>query len=318
MKSQCDADVARARREAQLAKESAQQALEFDRSRAEQTIANALSKERTEKLQLQRDLKETADRLNREWASKLRHLEIKVKNAEESKKIAVERATERLKRAHAADLAASVREATMAASKAAMEQKSKSSTNKITKGSTSASVKDRVMSRDNRRAGGGNDIMKREEESELVPLSADELNLGVDADVGLAISGVSGGGGVGGGGAHRFSQGDDNEKYENEMKLLRLKLKNSNDEASWLRGRVGDLETMVSTMRVAMKGSLEDGAGEREFAGWRQVISVKYPWMRDVKREDPKRHTFQTEKRPPFVLDDMKKGKQNIFASVGQ
>ena len=128
MKSQCDADVARARREAQLAKESAQQALEFDRSRAEQTIANALSKERTEKLQLQRDLKETADRLNREWASKLRHLEIKVKNAEESKKIAVERATERLKRAHAADLAASVREATMAASKAAMEQKSKSST----------------------------------------------------------------------------------------------------------------------------------------------------------------------------------------------
>ena len=45
-------------------------------------------------------------------------------------------------------------------------------------------------------------------------------------------------------------------------------------------------------MKVAMNGSLEDGAGEKEFGGWRQVVSVQYPWLRDRKREDPARYSY--------------------------
>ena len=156
-----------------------------------------------------------------------------------------------------------------------------------------------------------------QEQEKLVPLSASELNLGVDADVGLTL-----GNSVTAGGAVSRSNGSSNDEQiseaNGEIKLLRLKLKNADDESSWLRSRVTDLETTVSTMRVAMAGSLEDGAGDHEFKGWRQVVSVKYPWMRDVKREDPKRHTFQTDKRPPFVLEDMKKGQGNFFNAVKQ
>jgi len=67
-----------------------------------------------------------------------------------------------------------------------------------------------------------------------------------------------------------------------------------------------------------MKGSLEEGAGDGEFHGWRQVVAVKYPWMRDVKREDPKRYTFQTEKSPPFMQEDMRKGRGFFFSTVKQ
>ena len=61
-------------------------------------------------------------RLGREYASKLRHLEIKVKAAEDQKRLAVDRATDKLKRIHAAELSSAVREAAMHAGQAAMNQ----------------------------------------------------------------------------------------------------------------------------------------------------------------------------------------------------
>ena len=43
-----------------------------------------------------------------------------------------------------------------------------------------------------------------------------------------------------------------------------MKLKNQEDEALWLRTRVGDLQEMVRTQRKPMEGSLEvrDDVGE--------------------------------------------------------
>lgn len=143
MKAQCDADVERARKDSDAAKNEAKQAVEFDRARAEQTIATALHKERSEKIVLQEELKNGVEKLNREWSSKLRHLEIKVKNADESRRVAVERACNKLKSAHSAELAASVREASMKAGAAAMSQGGGSS-DEVIKGSTSAGVKSRM------------------------------------------------------------------------------------------------------------------------------------------------------------------------------
>ena len=88
---------------------------------------------------------------------------------------------------------------------------------------------------------------------------------------------------------------------DSTVKLLKLKLKHSNDEATWLRSRVSDLEVMVKTMKVAMDGSLEEGAGEMEFSGWRQVVTVQYPWLRDRKREDPARYSYLDKKNQTFL-----------------
>ena len=48
------------------------------------------------------------------------------------------------------------------------------------------------------------------------------------------------------------------------INLLNIKLKHHSGENHWLRSRVNDLEVMVKTMKVAMEGSLEDGAAEKE------------------------------------------------------
>jgi len=217
--------------------------------------------------------------LNREWQSKLRHLEIKVKSAADSQRIAVEKALEKAKKIHAVELSTAVREAAMRAGQAAA--KKAGSGGGLNAGSTAASSRARVERRDNMRAGGGGEITKRQEEAVLAPLTADEIANGTDQPETVSLSTVGGGGGGrdGGGGAP-------------EVRLLNLKLKNQTDEAAYLRTRVTDLEVVVKTMRIAIEGSLEEGAGEKNFSGWRQVYAVQYPWLRDRKREDPARYSY--------------------------
>ena len=117
MRKRCDDDVALAQKQAREAKEEAKKALEFDRKRAEKTIASALDQEREKSAALKASLAQMEDKLNKEWTSKTRHLEIKVKNAEDAQSIAVEKALDKLKRIHDSELKAAVREAAMHAGK---------------------------------------------------------------------------------------------------------------------------------------------------------------------------------------------------------
>ena len=181
------------------------------------------------------------DKLNREYQSKLRHLEIKVKNAEEQKRIAVDKAIEKLKRVHASELSAAVREAAMRAGQVAMQQ-----TGGPQMGSTTAASKARVERRNSRVTGGGAEILKKEEEAEMAPLTAEEISRGKEIDTMV----LTGEGGAGGGAvnAGRLSEAN------STINLLNLKLKHNVDENKWLRTRVHDLDVMVKTMKVAMEG----------------------------------------------------------------
>ncbi|GMI12904.1 hypothetical protein TrVE_jg13558 [Triparma verrucosa] len=318
MKRRCEEDVKIAQRQAKEAREEAKRALEFDRKRAEGTVKSEVKKEREAREAAEEELADVKDRLGREYASKLRHLEIKVKAAEDQKRLAVDRATDKLKRIHAAELSSAVREAAMHAGQAAMNQ-----AGGVHPGSSAAASKARVERRDSRMAGGGADILKAEEERVLAPLTGEEISRGKEVET-VVLTGEGGGGGggqggeegaggvqVGGSGAAASGSGiaivsgqgmgvvagfDDSA-----AKLLRLKLKHSTEEAVWLRNRVSDLEVMVKTMKVAMDGSLEEGAGEQEFGGWRQVVSVQYPWLRDRKREDPARYSYLDKKNQTFL-----------------
>ncbi|GMH54362.1 hypothetical protein TrRE_jg8172, partial [Triparma retinervis] len=152
MRKRCDDDVALAQAQAKAAKEEAKKALDFDRKRAEKTISNALDDERDKSLKMKKDLNFIEEKLNKEWASKLRHLEVKVKTAEDSKRAAVEKACDKLKRVHAAELAAAVREAAMHAGKAAMDQVT--SGTGMRRGSTMTADKARITERNLRREEG--------------------------------------------------------------------------------------------------------------------------------------------------------------------
>jgi hypothetical protein len=271
MRKRCDDDVALAQAQAKAAKEEAKKALDFDRKRAEKTISNALDDEREKSIKMKKNLDFIEEKLNKEWASKLRHLEVKVKTAEDSKRAAVEKACDKLKRVHAAELAAAVREAAMHAGRAAMDQAS--SGTGMRRGSTAAADKARVTERN----------LKRDEEHQeekLIGETAEEIKKGPE-DATIALTGKE----------NTISSGDGGASAS-KLKLLKLKLKNQQDESAWLRNRVSDLETMLKTMKVAMEGSLQAGAGEKQFEGWRQVVSVQYPWLRDRKREDPKRYSY--------------------------
>jgi hypothetical protein len=284
MRVRCDQDVAMAVSAAAKAKEEAKAAMEYDKKRATATVQNALATAKSDFERLSEEKNELEERLNREWASKLRHLELKVKNASDAQRIAVEKALDKVKRTHAAELASAVREAAMHAGQAAMKQAG--STGGLQPGSSAMASKARVEQRDSRRAGGGGDIMKREEEAPLVPLTADELAKGTDKPETMNIESTNPSNSASGGGGGSYID------RTPEINLLNLKLKNQTDESAWLRSRITDLETMVKTMRTAIEGSLEEGAGEKNFPGWRQVYAVQYPWLRDRKREDPARYSY--------------------------
>ena len=120
MRLQCDADVALAMEQARAAKEEAKRAMEYDRQRATRTVKEALASMKEDNERLGKEREEVEERLNREWASKvremsgspfnsllvrvcnltpppqLRHLELKVKTAADSQKVAVERAIEKV------------------------------------------------------------------------------------------------------------------------------------------------------------------------------------------------------------------------------
>ena len=285
MRKRCDDDVALAQAQAKAAKEEAKKALDFGRKRAEKTITNALGDEREKTVKMKKNLDFIEEKLNKEWTSKLRHLEVKVKTAEDSKRAAVEKACDKLKRVHAAELAAAVREAAMHAGKAAMEQATSGTGMK--RGSTAAAEKARITERN---------LMRGAEDADekLIGETAEDQAKGPE-DATIALSGKENVVATGDGGVNAI-----------KIKLLQLKLKNQQDESKWLRSRVGDLETMLKTMKVAMEGSLQDGAGEMQFEGWRQVVSVQYPWLRDRKREDPKRYSY---------MQNNSKGKQRQFGS---
>jgi len=169
----------------------------------------------------------------------------------------------------------------MHASQAAMRKAGGGSGGGLQPGSTAMASKARVERRDSRR-GGGEELMKAEQEEHLAPPTADEVTKGIDGPGVVVLGGEE----------QLAAQGGGGENGGAELKLLNLKLKNQTDESAWLRSRVNDLETMVKTMRVAIEGSLEEGAGEKNFPGWRQVYAVQYPWLRDRKREDPARYTY--------------------------
>ena len=303
MRKRCDDDIKVSQAQAKAARDEAKKALEFDRRRAENTVKNSVAAEREEKERLIEELEDVKDKLSREYQSKLRHLEIKVKSAEDQKRIgeggeyvggrrsplsltltptrpfaAVDKAVEKLKRVHASELSAAVREAAMRAGQAASKQ-----TGAIHQGSTAAASKARVERRDSRVAGGGAEVLKKEEEADMAHMTAEEINKGKEVDT-VVLTGEGSGAGLAN--AARLSEAN------STINLLNIKLKHHAGENQWLRSRVNDLEVMVKTMKVAMEGSLEDGAAEKEFGGWRQVISVQYPWLRDRKREDPARYTY--------------------------
>ncbi|GMI43454.1 hypothetical protein TeGR_g1245 [Tetraparma gracilis] len=307
MRARCDADVALAAERAESAREEARKALEYDRARATRTVKEALASAKEESSALRADKEALEARLAREWASKLRHLELKARNAEAATAQAVERAVERARRAGAQELQRAVKEAAARAGQAAVAQ-GKAGGGGLSRGSTSAASKARVEARDARRAGGGAELLRDEDGAGLAPLTADELANGADGP-GVVVMREGGGerreappppppaGGARAGPAEageappRAAARREPDR-SSEISLLALKLKNSTEEASYLKSRVADLETMVKTMRVAIEGSLEEGAGERNFGGWRQVYAVQYPWLRDRKREDPKRYSY--------------------------
>merc|ERR1711871_817990 len=128
---------------------------------------------------MKKDLNFIEEKLNKEGASKLRHLEVKVKTAEDSKRAAVEKACDKLKRVHAAELAAAVREAAMHAGKAAMDQAS--SGTGMRRGSTAAAEKARITERNLMRGG-------EEEEDKLIGETAEEERKGPE-DATIALTG---------------------------------------------------------------------------------------------------------------------------------
>ena len=87
MRKRCDEDIKVSQAQAKAARDEAKKALEFDRRRAENTVKNSVAAEREEKERLVEELEDVKDKLSREYQSKLRHLEIKVKSAEDQKRI---------------------------------------------------------------------------------------------------------------------------------------------------------------------------------------------------------------------------------------
>lgn len=157
----------------------------------------------------------------------------------------------------------------------------------INRGSTAAASAARVSKRASGSSFGGAKGLRERERNVLIPKTAAEISKGEEEATVTLRGGIP----------------DETvkENHDGRVRLLETKLKSSTDECIWLRRRLTDLEKMVEAMKVAMSGSLEVGAGEKAFTGWRQVVAVNYPWMRDRKREDPKRYTYIGKRKPPGV-----------------
>ena len=264
-------DVKAAREEAADSRDEAARVVDYDRKRAEILVKDILTKERGEKANLQRNFDELTARLDREWTSKLRHLEVALKTAVEDKRSAVAKAEATLNKQHALQLAAVARQASAAAM-------SGGGAGAAAQASTTATQPQPAFNNQTPITAGGKRLSKAQRRREEDAKKA----ASPPGQVGTVAISTNAWGAVGGCGA---SGGSDAPPPSFEL------LRSLSEEASWLRSRVAALEEVVSAQRRA----LEEGAGpgiSAEFEGWREIVAVKYPWMHGGRPENPERYTY--------------------------